>query len=252
MNLSSCIRQKLDDGSLVLPTLPAIGSKIISQIHSEQGPLELCLTLQTDPILCARVVSLSNSPHYRQPYKRVHAKNLSPMFAIQTIGTDALRSIVISFVLEQLFISSRSDITKEMNRDWDRRVRVASAALALNSHLDVPLDADKVLLFSMTMDVGILPCLYYIEELGLPLEKLDASLVTHVTKKLLQYWDLGLESEYRADPDSISCYDLYVNAYLFNNTPETKLCDSFSYLGQSVDMNQLRSSYREMLEIFLG
>lgn len=252
MKLSARIRQKVYEGSLVMPSLPTVGSKILSQIQRDVSIAELAATIQTDPILCARIVSLSNSAFYRSAIRSVEEKNMDPAYAVQMIGTDRLRSIAISFVLEQLFVSNRQDIKEEMQRDWDLRVRRTCAALALNQNMQNSVDFNKLMLFCMTVNIGILPCLYYIEELNVALESVDKNLVDYVTLNLLRKWDLDFELKHDSHANAVNCADLYTSAILFIDTPAPKMTETFEYLDNVVDTDAVKKSYSELLTIFVG
>lgn len=135
--------------SLKLPSLPAVGLKILDVVKSEDFSIkELARTISADQALAAKTLQVSNSALY-SPLTRVDSIER----AVATLGVNTLKNIALSFViLGKLKEFEKGDF--DYNFFWKRAVTSAVAAETLAPHVKGKV-ADAFVT-SMLMDLGII------------------------------------------------------------------------------------------------
>ena len=104
--------QKLQDPQLKLPILPAKAQQALDIATRTDASLrELQQVIEADPLIAARVLAVGNSALYgsRSPATSLRS-------AVARLGGDALRSILMSVVLEAHALGGRADIRLETLR----------------------------------------------------------------------------------------------------------------------------------------
>lgn len=79
-------------GQLRLPLIPGVVARLIQQMRDPDVPIDALVSeLEKDPVLAARAVGMANSPFFSgaRSIESVHE-------AVMTVGTDTLRTLVIS------------------------------------------------------------------------------------------------------------------------------------------------------------
>jgi HD-like signal output (HDOD) protein len=87
-------------GSLALPSVPRVVRRLIAELKNPDADVGgLVAELEQEPQLAARTLRIANSPYYcgRRSLANLHD-------AVVTIGTDALRTLVISCGLQAVFV----------------------------------------------------------------------------------------------------------------------------------------------------
>lgn len=88
-------------GQLQLPSVPRVVRRLISQLRDPGASiLELVDELEQEPQLAARTLRIANSPYYAGRRSLASLKD-----AVAIIGTDTLRTLVISGGLEAVFVA---------------------------------------------------------------------------------------------------------------------------------------------------
>ncbi|MEO6281043.1 HDOD domain-containing protein [Roseateles sp.] len=88
-------------GQLQLPSVPRVVRRLISQLREPGASiLELVDELEQEPQLAARTLRIANSPYYCGRRSLASLKD-----AVAIIGTDTLRTLVISGGLEAVFVA---------------------------------------------------------------------------------------------------------------------------------------------------
>ena len=96
----------LDKDTLVLPTLPEVAIRVRDALADEEQSLaDVSKVITTDAALSARLIQVSNSPLLRtsNPIDSVES-------AVTRMGSNMVRNLVTSIVMEQMF-QATSDAT---------------------------------------------------------------------------------------------------------------------------------------------
>lgn len=88
-------------GRLQLPSVPRVVRRLISQLRDPAASIALVVDeLEQEPQLAARTLRIANSPYYCGRRSLASLKD-----AVAIIGTDTLRTLVISGGLESVFVA---------------------------------------------------------------------------------------------------------------------------------------------------
>ncbi len=116
--------RKATESVLTLPTLPLVASRMLQMVDDPRiSAGALGRALSEDQVLTARVLKLANSSYYGFP-RAIGTVNL----AVVVLGFDAVKELVLSVAVMDLFRHGASDTRLDMPRFWDHSVRVAAAA----------------------------------------------------------------------------------------------------------------------------
>ena len=191
-NLAEAIDQKLKTGQLVIPTLPEVGMDVMREMESKLvSSASVARVLLRDPTVSARVIRIANSSLIGATLRVTELRS-----AITRIGLNRIRNIVISIVLEQLFVSDNASTRRLLKDLIKHRISIACAAAAVNMFSHVKQDQDSVLLFSMLQNVGILPVIAELDRNKIDVSSIDFndpvldSLIRSITIRILNFWGL--------------------------------------------------------------
>lgn len=131
-----------------LPSPPAIALRILEEIKSDECSLEgLARIIEMDPALVARILRISNASHYRQV-----AKVDTLQRALSILGINAVKNIVLSFVLTDKFRGSKES-TFNYDLFWRRSVTTAVSAELLTQLTG--LTCPDIFLTALLQDIGM-------------------------------------------------------------------------------------------------
>lgn len=149
----------LENNKLVLPTLPEVALKVRDTLEDENSSLiDVARVITSDAALAARMIQVSNSPLLRasNPIESVEA-------AVTRMGSNMIRNLVTSMVMEQMF-QATSDVTdKRLRKIWEHSSEVAAISHALASQF-TKLQPDQAMLAGLVHDIGTLPILSRAED----------------------------------------------------------------------------------------
>lgn len=149
----------LENDKLVLPTLPEVALKVRDTLEDENSSLvDVARIITSDAALAARMIQVSNSPLLRaaNPIETVEA-------AVTRMGSNMIRNLVTSMVMEQMF-QATSDVTdKRLRKIWEHSTEVAAISHALASQF-TKLQPDQAMLAGLVHDIGTLPILSRAED----------------------------------------------------------------------------------------
>jgi len=177
---------------LELPSLPDIITHIQQAINDpKMGANHVAKIIQMDPALCARLLSIANSPLYRASLELSDVKQ-----AIQRLGLGVTRSIVTSLVVHNIFNVTSGKLHQRIRALWQHSCRVAAISQVM-ANITPGIQPDRAMLAGLLHDIGILPILVYADQfveaelepalLDEVIEQLRASL----GQKVLEKWKLG-------------------------------------------------------------
>ena len=177
-----------------LPTCPEIALKINKTIQNNNLDIsDIAKVVQADPIITARVVQLANSATYFSSRAVSTVKD-----AITRIGLEATRSVVMSFVMQNLYKPENALIRQRMHELYEHSIEVAAMCHVIARHKR-HYDAEHALLAGILHDIGVIPILIMADKH--PVLSSDPKLLEKAIQKLhgfiggllLQQW--GFEKD---------------------------------------------------------
>ena len=184
----------LDNETLVLPTLPEVALRVRDALADEEQSLnEVSKVITTDAALSARLIQVSNSPLLRT------SKTIETVeSAVTRMGSNMVRNLVTSIVMEQMFQATSDATDKRLRALWEHSTQVAAIASALTNQF-TKLKADISLLGGLVHDIGALPILSRVEDVPEILDNVnlldDIIAKTHcrIGQRILDKWNFPPE-----------------------------------------------------------
>ncbi|WP_133470243.1 HDOD domain-containing protein [Paraglaciecola marina] len=158
--LLTILADKINNDTLVLPTLPAIALKVRRAADDPEINLNaMADVIAQDPSLSARMIKISNSAYLGRAVKVISTQQ-----AVTRIGLRQIKNISTALAMEQLFVSKNPIVKEHMEAAWDSTVEVVANSLAvLQVHVkktkNRTLNIDSVMLAALVHNIGILPIL---------------------------------------------------------------------------------------------
>lgn len=143
------IRTCLQTGNLQFPVLPTVAFKVAEVAQNDQTSLsELANIIQTDAGLASKLISISNSSHYRgvSPFETVED-------AVLRIGQKTTASYVLSLTTSGMFNVEVPLFEKTLSGLWEHSLATGICAKTVAKHTG---HSDPDLLFTMGLlhDIG--------------------------------------------------------------------------------------------------
>ena len=188
------IHNEFNHNEVDLPSMPEVALKINQAVQDENLDFrKIAEIVQTDPMISARAVQVANSAMYSgsQPVQTIKR-------AVQRIGLRAMRTIVMSVTLRNLYTPQSSLIKKRMKSYYHHSIRVGVLSHVLAKKIK-GFDPEQAFLAGLIHDIGIVPLLIradsHDELKNSPemLDKLIYSLKTKVGAMLLKQWNFESE-----------------------------------------------------------
>ena len=192
--LLTILTEKINNDTLVLPTLPAIALKVRKAADDPDINLNtIAEVISQDPSLSARMIKISNSAYLGRAVK---VSSVSQ--AVTRIGLRQIKNIATALAMEQLFVSKNQLVAEYMKREWDKTIDiVAHSMAALQTYRNVTknreLALDSMTLAGLVSKIGILPILTEAERhsevfanptfLEDAIEKLSSTIGAKITKE---------------------------------------------------------------------
>ena len=198
--LLTILTEKINNDTLVLPTLPAIALKIRKAADDPDINLNaMGEVIAQDPSLSARLIKIANSAYLGRTVK---VSSISQ--AVTRIGLSQIKNISTALAMEQLFVS-KNDLVKEyIKKAWNNTVDVVANTLAVlqmyNDSKRGHLSIDTLTLAALVHNIGVLPILTEAERhedvfanptfLNVAMQKLAGS----IGGKIMETW--GFDAEF--------------------------------------------------------
>jgi HD-like signal output (HDOD) protein len=158
--LLTILVEKINNDTLVLPTLPAIALKVRKSSDDPNINLHaMAEVIGQDPSLSARMIKIANSAFMGRTIKVSSTSQ-----AVTRIGLTQIKNIATALAMEQLFVSKNELVKDYMAKLWDKTVDVvANSTAALRVYTDKThqrhLNMDTLTLAALVHNIGILPIL---------------------------------------------------------------------------------------------
>jgi HD-like signal output (HDOD) protein len=158
--LLTILVEKINNDTLVLPTLPAIALKIRAAADDPDINLHaMGDVIAKDPSLSARMIKIANSAYMGRAIKVSSVGQ-----AVTRIGLRQIKNIATAMAMEQLFVSKNDVVGLYMKREWESTIEVvANSMAALQLYIkrtkDRKMSIDSMALSALVYDIGVLPIL---------------------------------------------------------------------------------------------
>lgn len=272
--LYSIILNDLENGTLILPTLPEVALKVRDVVDDPNASaFQLSEVITTDAALSARLLKVANSALYRG---RVPVESVQ--MAIARLGLTMVRNLVTSLVMEQMFQPTSSGMDSRLRDLWEHSTKVAAISQVL-ANKQTGIRTDEAMLAGLIHDIGVLPILMRAEdypELMKDNNRLDVlieNLHARIGAAILRDWqfsdtmvNVAAEHEnlnYNSGPEGPDLVDVVQVANLQSYFDTDKALDphertrvmSFEKLGVDtglsvVELDENSEEYAEALALF--
>ncbi|WP_299082694.1 HDOD domain-containing protein [uncultured Paraglaciecola sp.] len=158
--LLTILVDKINNDTLVLPTLPAIALKVRRTADDPDINLNaMADVISQDPSLSARMIKISNSAYLGRAVKVTSAQQ-----AVTRIGLRQIKNISTALAMEQLFVSKNEIVKRYMADIWADTIDIVAHSLAvLQVHSKYTksraLNLESMMLCALVHNIGALPIL---------------------------------------------------------------------------------------------
>lgn len=138
------------------PMLPSALIRVNSVLQDPDSSLNDLASVLNIPSITVRLLQVANSPALRV---RRHVSTVSD--AVQLLGRNMVKSVVVCVTIRDLFSCPDVALAKRLSDSWEHGIQIASMAAVLSRlyHLDV----GEALSAGILHDVGLLPIISHIE-----------------------------------------------------------------------------------------
>ncbi|MDO9106122.1 MAG: HDOD domain-containing protein [Methylovulum sp.] len=144
---------------LEIPTLPDIAVKLRNAIQQDVSVVEAAKIIQLDPVMSAKLIELANCPLY------VCASPAKSCFeAINRIGLNATRNLVISLSIHHIFKSRSPLVKKFLDKIWKQSIYISAISFVL-AKTSRQANPEEALLAGLICDLGAVPFLHFADNL---------------------------------------------------------------------------------------
>lgn len=143
------------DDELEIPSFPSIALKLRKAMQSDIGVADAVQIIQLDPVISAKLIQVANCPLYltANPAK-------SCFDAVNRIGLNATRNLVVSLSIKQVFNSSSKTISSYLEKIWKQSIYISSICFVLAKETK-QVNAEEALLAGLVCDIGLVPFLNF-------------------------------------------------------------------------------------------
>lgn len=146
------------ENKLRLPSLPHVAFKLQQAMQQDIGINDAVEIIHIDPPIVAKLIQVANSPLYASanPISNCHD-------AVNRIGLNATRNLVMGISLKQLFQSKDRELMKGMQKLWKSSLYVSSLSFVLAQECST-INPEDALLAGLICDIGAIPLLHFAEQ----------------------------------------------------------------------------------------
>lgn len=158
--LLTILVEKINNDTLVLPTLPAIALQVRRTADDPDVNLgKMGDVISKDPSLAARIIKIANSAYLGRTVK---VNSVSQ--AVTRIGLQQIKNIATALAMEQLFVSKNTLVGEYLRKEWADTIEVVANSLAAlqtyaNKSNKREISVDTMTLTALVHNIGVLPIL---------------------------------------------------------------------------------------------
>ena len=143
------------DNDLEIPSLPRIAVELRKAMQKDIGIAEAVKIIQLDPVISAKLIQVANCPLYVTPNP---AKTCFE--AVNRIGLNASRNLVVSLSIKHTFTSHAPLISEFLQQIWKRSIFISGISYVLAS-ITKHVNPEEALLAGLICDIGTVPFLSF-------------------------------------------------------------------------------------------
>lgn len=147
--------QHYTNDELDIPSLPDIAINLREAMHSDAGIADIVKIIQLDPVISAKLIGLANCPLY---VSTTPAK--SCFEAVNRIGLNATRNLVIGLSLSRIFKNNSPPIKRYVDKIWKQSLHISSLSYVLAA-VTKQANPQEALLAGLVCDIGAVPFLSF-------------------------------------------------------------------------------------------
>lgn len=144
---------------LEVPSLPEVAIKLRKAIQQDVNLQDAVKIIQMDPVISAKLIEVANCPLYLTV---VPATNC--LQAVNRIGLNATRNLVVALSLKQIFKSQVPLIKNRLEKLWRQSLYLSALCHVLAS-TSKQADPEDALLAGLVCDIGAIPFLNFVADL---------------------------------------------------------------------------------------
>ncbi|GAA0815348.1 HDOD domain-containing protein [Colwellia asteriadis] len=158
--LYTILTEKINQDTLVLPTLPEVALKVRAAADDPEINLsQMSDIIAQDPALSLGMLKVANSAILGRSVKVETVPQ-----AVTRIGLQQIKSIATAMALEQVFVSDNDIVKLYMKKSWAKTIDIASVAISLmtlylKENKRTSLSLDTITLAALVHNIGVLPIL---------------------------------------------------------------------------------------------
>lgn len=139
--------------------LPSMALKLRQAMQQDFGISEIAKIIQLDPVISAKLIQMANSPLYV-----CNTPANSCFEAVNRLGLDVTRNLVISLSLRHVFKSHSTTMKEVLDRIWKHSVYISALSFVL-AKLSNKILPEEALLAGLMCDIGSIPFLNFVDNL---------------------------------------------------------------------------------------
>ena len=145
---------------LDMPSLPEAAMRIRQAINQpEVGSSEIVQIVQSDPVLSARLVKVSNSPLYGTWREIKTVRD-----AVRRLGLETTKNLSFSLSVKKMFTANTSLAKNYIQKIYNESTAISSISYVIAQQQAPHLDPEQALLSGLIQNLGVIPILKYLDE----------------------------------------------------------------------------------------
>ncbi len=211
----SLLALELENGDIVLPSLPDVVLKIRKMLESNTADFDqVSRAVSVDPVLVSKLFVYANSAYYNRANIKIETLDA----AIGRLGFEVVRNTAMSLAMKQLYAAEKhSHAAKHLRAIWARGMKLSCMAFAVGRRTTA-VNEETAYLCGLMNEVGKLYIVTKAEEFPEILgneESLQAMFEEwngQISKSIIESWGFDQEVAESADP-----------AQYLNEDPESEI-----------------------------
>ncbi len=199
----SLLALELENGDIVLPSLPDVVLKIRKMLESNTADFDqVSRAVSVDPVLVSRLFVFANSAYYNRANIKIETLDA----AIGRLGFEVVRNTAMSLAMKQLYAAEKhSHAARHLRAIWARGMKVSCMAFAVGRRTTA-VNEETAYLCGLMHEVGKLYIVTKAEEFPEILGEEDSLQAMfeewngQISKSIIESWGFGDEVAESADP----------------------------------------------------
>lgn len=218
--LYHAILEDLENGKLVLPTLPDVALKVREVVEDpDASAIQLADIIVTDAALSANLLKVANSALYRG---RVPVESVQS--AVSRLGLGMVRNLVTSLVLQRIFKPTSRQFEARMRKLWEHSTQVAAISQVISAKQPA-IKTDEAMLAGLIHSIGVLPILMRLEAKKEALLDNNNALITYLIKSLYPRVGVAILKSWEFPENFVAVAAEHQNLNRNTGSPEPDLVD---------------------------